>query len=190
MKKKNYFRGPQKSFVPKNRINDQIRISPVRLIDEEGNQVGVVPTMEALSMAREAGLDLVEISPTAKPPVCKIIDWGKFQYQQAKKDQVSKGKQKKTEVKGIRIRPSTGENDLDFKKKQTEKFLKDGNRVKVEIVLRGREKAFMQQAREKLTAFVDKIEFPIRIEQSVTRQFNGFNLLISPSLESKDKEGK
>ena len=160
-------------------MNESIRISPVRLIDEDGSQLGITETFKALKMAQEKGLDLVEISPTAKPPVCKIMDWGKFQYQEAKKLQDAKGKQKKIDVKGVRFRPTTDENDLNFKMKQTEKFLSKGNKVKVEIVLRGREKAFANQSREKLQKFIDKIEIPIKIEQGIKRQFNGFNALIS-----------
>lgn len=156
-----------------------IRISPVRLIDDQGEQVGIVETREALTLAQSKDLDLVEIAPTAKPPVCKIIDWGKFQYQEAKKKQEASAKQKKIEIKGIRFRPSTDENDLNFKLKQAEKFLKKGNKVKVEIVLRGREKAFAGLSREKLQKFIDKIEIPIKIEQGIKRQFNGFNVLIS-----------
>lgn len=157
-----------------------IRISPVRVIDEDGSQLGVLETSEALRIAKEKELDLVEVAPNVRPPVCKIIDWGKFQYQQAKKEQVSKNKQKKTEIKGVRVRPSTGENDLQFKAEQAEKFLKKGNKVKVEIILRGREKAFAPQARENLKSFVDKIQFPYKIEQDISRQFNGFNIIISP----------
>jgi translation initiation factor IF-3 len=160
-------------------MNEAIRVSPVRLIDETGEQLGIVETPKALYLAQSKGLDLVEISPTAKPPVCKIIDWGKFQYQEAKKQQDAKAKQKKIDIKGVRFRPSTDGNDLNFKLKQTEKFLLKGNKVKVEIVLRGREKAFANQSREKLQLFVDKIEIPIKIEQGIKRQFNGFNVLIS-----------
>ncbi len=156
-----------------------IRVTPVRLIDDTGEQVGIVETREALALAQSKDLDLVEISPTAKPPVCKIIDWGKFQYQEAKKQQEASAKQKKIEIKGIRFRPSTDRNDLNFKLKQTHKFLSKGSKVKVEIVLRGREKAFADLSRKKLQAFIDKIEIPIKIEQGIKRQFNGFNVLIS-----------
>lgn len=161
-----------------------IRISPIRLIDETGAQIGVVETSVALHMARERGLDLVEIAAEARPPVCKIIDWGKYQYQQSKKEQQSKTKQKQVEIKGIRIRPSTGENDLIFKAGQAKKFLEKGNKVKVEIVLRGREKAFVGNARSHLELFLDKIEFPIKIEQEIRRQANGLNVVVAPQVSS------
>lgn len=157
-----------------------IRISPIRLVDENGEQLGLVETDKALQLAKERELDLVEIAPMAKPPVCKIIDWGKFQYQQSKKEQLAKAKQKKVEMKGIRIRPATGENDLQNKANQARKFLEKGNKVKVEVVLRGREKAFMNQAKENLHQFVDKIGIPVKIEQEVKRQFNGLNMIIAP----------
>ncbi len=157
-----------------------IRVPIVFLIDEQGQKVGETPTNEALKMAESAGLDLVEIVPNAKPPVCKIIDWGKYQYQQAKKKQDSGKKKSKVIVKGVRLRPTTGENDLNFKLKQVEKFLKKDYRVKVEIILRGREKAFREAGKEKLQEFIDKIETPVKIEQSIQKQFNGWNVLVVP----------
>ncbi len=166
--------------APKNRTNETIRVSPIRVIGEKGEQLGVIETSEALKMARDLELDLVEISPKAEPPVCKIIDWGKFQYLKAKKDNDSKKTQKKTEIKGVRIRPSTGENDLNFKRNQAEKFLKKGCKVKIQIVLKGREKAFGDLAKKTLSDFIDKIDYPIKIEQRVAKQFNGFNVLVAP----------
>ncbi len=185
------YRGNKRNFYQqkrevKARRNHMIKISPVRLIDEFGEQVGIVETSEALKRANQAGLDLVEISPKAKPPVCKIIDWGKYQYQQSKKQQDNKSKQKKTEIKGVRIRMGTDVGDLNVKLRQAEKFLKKGNKLKIEIVLRGREKAFTDQAREKLEDFVDKIEFPIKMEQRLQKQFNGFNVIVAPEAQEKN----
>lgn len=157
-----------------------IRVSPIFLINESGEKIGEIETSEALDMAQNVGLDLVEIVPSAKPPVCKIIDWGKYQYQQSKKKQDSGKKKSKVVVKGVRLRPATGENDLDFKLKQVEKFLKKDARVKIEIILRGREKAFRDASKKKLQDFVDKIEIPVKIEQSIQKQFNGWNILIAP----------
>jgi translation initiation factor IF-3 len=157
-----------------------IHISPIFLINERGEKIGEIETAEALEMAQNTGLDLVEIVPSAKPPVCKIIDWGKYQYQQSKKKQDSGKKKSKVVVKGIRLRPATGENDLNFKLKQAEKFLKKDARVKVEIILRGREKAFRDASKKKLQEFIDKITTPVKIEQSIQKQFNGWNVLIAP----------
>ena len=165
--------------MSRNRINEAIRVSPVRLIDESGEQLGIIETPKALQMAKDKELALVEVSPHAKPPVCKIIDWGKYQYLESKKEKKQRQKQKKVEIKGVRIRPSTGKNDLKFKINKTEDFLSKGKKVKIEIILRGREKAFMGQARGTLQEFVDKINFPIKIEQDVKRQFNGFNVVVT-----------
>ncbi len=135
---------------------------------------------EALRMAREQGLDLVEVAPMAKPPVCKIMDFGKFQYQQSKQDRLNKAKQKKVEVKGIRIGLRTDDHDLTFKKDQAEKFLKKGDKVKIEIQLRGREKAHQDLARTNLEDFVKSIGVPYKTEQEIKRYPGGFNTIIAP----------
>jgi len=151
------------------------------VIGPDGEQLGVFEIAQALQNAKELELDLVEIAPMANPPVCKIIDWGKFQYQQAKKEKESKKKQQKVEIKGIRLRPRIGQNDLQIRLKQAEKFLSQGNKVKVEILLRGREKAFIETAKKILKEeFVDKINFPIKIEQDISRKFNGLEMTIAP----------
>jgi len=135
---------------------------------------------EALVIARERELDLVEVAPLANPPVCKIIDSGKFQYQKSKLDQSSRAKQKKVEVKGIRIGIRTDGHDLGFKKNQAEKFLKRGDKVKIEIVLRGREKAHQDLARNNLSSFLKTISIPYQIEQEIKRFPGGFNVIIIP----------
>jgi len=150
------------------------------VLDENGAQIGVMSSYDALQIARERTLDLVEIAPMAKPPVCKIMDYGKFQYQQAKQDRVQKAKQKKFEIKGIRIGVRTDDHDLNFKKDQADKFLKKGNKLKVEIMLRGREKAHQDLARQTLLEFVKEISAPHKIEQEIKRYPGGFNIIISP----------
>jgi translation initiation factor IF-3 len=162
-------------------VNEYIRISPVRLIDESGQQVGVVPTDQALQMAREQELDLVEIVPNTRPPVVKIMDFGKYQYQKAKEEQQQKAKQKKTEVKGIRLGLRTDDHDLDVRRKQAEKFLAQGNKVKIEIRLRGREKAHQPLARETLKNFILSITAPNKIEQEIKKFPGGFNVVIAPN---------
>ncbi|MBQ6029837.1 MAG: translation initiation factor IF-3 [Treponema sp.] len=123
------------------RINGNIRVREVRLIDNEGNQKGIVPTLEALKMAREQELDLVEVSPNANPPVCKILDFGKYKFEQEKKLRDSKKKQKVLKLKEIRMQPKIGPGDLDTKAKHVQEFLEEGNKVKVTIRFRGRELA-------------------------------------------------
>ena len=142
--------------------------------------MGIMPSSQALEIARERELDLVEVAPLANPPVCKIIDFGKFQYQKAKLDQASRAKQKKVEIKGIRIGIRTDEHDLEFKKNQAEKFLKRGDKVKIEIVLRGREKAHPDLARKNLNDFIKTISIPFEMEQEIKRFPAGFNVIITP----------
>jgi translation initiation factor IF-3 len=134
-------------------------------------------------LAKSLDLDLIEIVPNAAPPVCKLIDWGKFQYLETKKKDDNKKNQKKTKLKGIRFRPNTGEGDLSFKAEQAKKFLNQKNKVKIQVVLRGREKAFSEQAKTQLKEFIDKIDFPAKIEQDIKFQGNGFNVIIAPEKE-------
>jgi translation initiation factor IF-3 len=123
------------------RVNEQIRVREIRLIDDEGEQKGIVPTIEALKMARERDLDLVEVSPNANPPVCKILDFGKYRFEQEKKLRDSKKNQKVLKIKEIRMQPKIGSGDLDTKAKHVQEFLNEGDKVKVTIRFRGRELA-------------------------------------------------
>jgi translation initiation factor IF-3 len=122
------------------RINEMIPAREVRVIDEERNALGVMPTIQAIQLARERGLDLVEIAPTADPPVCKITDYGKFLYEQHKKDHEAKKHQKQIQIKEIKFRPKISIHDYDFKMKHVRRFLVEGNKVKITVMLRGREK--------------------------------------------------
>ena len=123
------------------RINEQIRVREIRLIDDEGGQAGVISTIEALKMAKERELDLVEVSPNANPPVCKILDFGKYRFEQEKKLRASKQNQKVLKIKEIRMQPKIGPGDLDTKAKHVQEFLDEGDKVKVTIRFRGRELA-------------------------------------------------
>jgi translation initiation factor IF-3 len=120
-------------------------VPQVRLIDEVGTQVGVVPTHEALQMARERGLDLMEVSPNAQPPVCKICDYGKFKYEKKKKEHEAKKKQTVIKVKEIQLRPQTEEHDLEYKFKNVRQFLEEGDKAKITIMFRGREITYVDQ---------------------------------------------
>jgi translation initiation factor IF-3 len=121
------------------RINERIRVREVRVIDDEGEQLGVMTPFEAIKIARERGLDLVEVAPQAQPPVCRIIDYGKFQYEQKKKAHEAKKKQVVIEVKEIKFRPATDDHDYNFKMKHAKEILQDGNKVKATVRFRGRE---------------------------------------------------
>lgn len=162
------------------RVNEQIFAPEVMVIDASGQNLGVLPTSHALSVAKEQESDLVEVSPLATPPVCKITDYGKLQYYQAKQEQHAKAKQKKIETKGIRIGFRTDKHDLFFKKNQAEKFLTKGHKVRVEILLRGREKAMTDKAKENLGTFLKSVALPFRYEEEVKRGPRGFTVLIVP----------
>ncbi len=139
-------------------INEQIRDKEIRLIGEEGEQLGVMSSKDAMTLAKNANLDLVKIAPTAKPPVCKIIDYGKYKYELARKDKEAKKKQKVTEVKEIRLSPNIDDNDLNTKASQARKFITKGDKVKVALRFRGREMAHMSSSKQILDDFFAKLE--------------------------------
>ncbi|MDP1884398.1 MAG: translation initiation factor IF-3 [Candidatus Moranbacteria bacterium] len=161
-------------------MNEQIRVPQIRVIDDAGNQLGVMTPFDALQIAKQQELDLVEIAPRALPPVCKIMDYGKYQYQQSKQDRVNKAKQKTIDVKGIRIGFRTDTHDLEVKRDMAEKFLKKGHKIKIEIFLRGREKAHQDLARKNLENFVKTISVPFKPEQEIKKYPSGFNIVIAP----------
>ena len=138
-------------------INEQIRDREVRVIGVDGEQLGVMPTREAMKLAEEAGVDLVKIAPTAKPPVCKIVDYGKFKYEQARKDKEAKKKQKIVEIKEIRLSPNIDTNDLNTKVNAARKFISKGDRVKVTLRFRGREMAHMNTSKHILDDFAEAL---------------------------------
>ncbi len=140
------------------RKNEQIRISPVKVLAEDGELLGEMPTEEALLRAQTLGLDLIEISPNQRPPICKIMDFGKHLYDLKKREKLKKAGAKKTEVKEVRIGFATGEHDRDVTRRKAEKFLAKGNRVKVVLRMKGREQAHKALAVEKLKQFVGQIE--------------------------------
>ena len=155
------------------------------MISEDNKQLGEMNTFEALNLAKESLLDLVEVSPKAVPPVCRIMDYGKQLYQQSKQMRLAKARQKKVDTKGIRLGVRTDTHDLDFKKAQAEKFLGHGDKVKIEIVLRGREKAHQDLARKNLQDFISGISAPYKIEEQIKRFPGGFNVIIAPTEEQR-----
>ena len=138
-------------------INEQIRDKEIRLIGENGEQLGIMSARDAMKMAKEAELDLVKIAPAAKPPVCKIIDYGKYRYEQARKEKEAKKKQKTIEIKEVRLSPNIDVNDLNTKVGAARKFIEKGNKVKVTLRFRGREMAHMQSSRHILDDFAEKL---------------------------------
>ena len=138
-------------------INEQIRDKEVRLIGVNGEQLGIMSAKDAMRIAREAELDLVKIAPTAKPPVCKIIDYGKFKYEQARKEKEARKKQKTIEIKEVRLSPNIEENDLNTKVSAARKFIQKGDKAKVTLRFRGREMAHVQKTKQILDVFAEKL---------------------------------
>jgi translation initiation factor IF-3 len=152
------------------RINQQIRIRQIRVIDDEGKQLGVIDTADALALASHKGLDLVEIAPNQRPPVCRIMDFGKFKYEQKKKEQASKRKQHHVHVKEVRLRPAIAEHDLQVRVRAARQFLTDGDKVLLVCLFRGRQMAHKEVGEQvihqvvKLLEDLAKVEAPIRME--------------------------
>jgi len=157
-------------------INEQIRDKEIRLIGENGEQLGILLVKDAMKLAKEANLDLVKIAPTAKPPVCKIIDYGKYKYELARKEKEAKKKQKVTEVKEIRLSPNIDENDLNTKANQARKFITHGDKVKVALRFRGREMAHTSSSRVILDNFYAMLEDVAVIEKPA--KLEGRNMIM------------
>ncbi len=164
----------------KPRANLQIKAPQLRVIDEKGEQLGVMETSTALKLATEKGLDLIEVAPQANPPVAKIVNFGKYIYQQEKSGKKKQKKSANQETKMVRIGVKTGQHDLQVKSSLVDKFLEKNNKVRVEIFLRGREKAFRPLAKEKLNAFMSYIASPHLVEEQVKPTPTGFSAMLRP----------
>lgn len=162
------------------RINEQIRVREVRLISDDGEQQGIVPTLEALRMAKEQGLDLVEVAPNANPPVCKILNYGKFKFENEKKVRDSKKKQKLLKIKEIRMQPKIDDHDLDFKSKHIREFLAEGNKVKVTIRFRGRELAHTELGLDVLKDVLKRIEGDYVMDKPPAMEGRFMSMVLSP----------
>jgi len=161
-------------------VNKGIRASQVRVIGADGEQVGIGPIHEALRIAGDDNLDLVEVSPDAKPPVCKIMDYGKFKYEQTKKKQEAKRKQKTTQIKEIKVRPKTNDHDLQTKVKHIEKFIGKNDKVKVTLVFRGREFMLKEQANIILEKMITMTEDFAQVEQFPKFEGRVITMLLGP----------
>ena len=163
------------------RINERIRSSSVRLISAEGEQLGILSVRDAIQVAREDGLDLVEVSPNSDPPVCRVMDYGKFRYQAAKKVQEARKKSRGGQMKEIKLRPHTEDHDLGFKIKNLKKFLAKKHRVKITVFFRGREMAYMNAGVELLKRVAEEISEDGTVEQPPTREArNRMTMVIIP----------
>ena len=165
----------------KTRVNHQIQAPEVRVVTEEGEQLGVMKISQALSLANEHGLDLVEVSPLAKPPVVKLIDFDKFKYQQRKVEQQQKKKAKKVEVKTLRLSVRIGQHDMEVRARQATEFLGEGNLVKIELRMRGREQAYTDLAHNQIRKFQSMITAPNRVEVPPRKMGNTISMTIAPT---------
>ena len=171
-------------------INEEILDEEVRLIGEDGAQLGIMSSAEALKVAEEAGLDLVKIAPNAVPPVCRVMDYGKFRFEQTKKEKEAKKNQKVIEVKEIRMGPSIGENDFNTKLKNCIKFLKEGNRVKVSVRFRGREMAHTDIGKELLSDFAAQCEEVATVDKEAKLEGRNMFMFLSPKPVKPEKKKK
>lgn len=160
------------------RINEQIRLSPIRLIGPEGEQHGIVPTAQAMDMAREAGMDLVEVADKERPPVCKIMDYGKFRYEQSRKSSKTKAHQQK--MKEIRVRPKTGEHDVETKVNQARKFLEHHDKVLVNVLFRGREMQHIEEGRRVIQQILELLADCSKVEKAPSMEGKRMTALLAP----------
>ena len=170
------------------RINDMIRVREVRIVGDEGSSV--VPTRDALNMAREQGVDLVEISPNANPPVCRLIDYSKFLYQQKKRQKEMKAKQVKVEVKEIRFGPQTDEHDYQFKLKHAKEFLEEGNKVRAYVFFRGRSILFKEQGEVLLLRFANDLEEVGKVESMPSLEGKKMFIYLAPKKAGAQKKSQ
>jgi translation initiation factor IF-3 len=182
--------GGNRGIVKRLRINLQIRAGKVRLIGEEGEQLGVVPSSQALQIAREHELDLVEVAPTASPPVCKIIDYGKYKYEQAKKERKAKKGQKVGLLREVRLRPKIEDHDLQGKIKITRKLLGEGNKVKVRVRFRGRERVYPEMGMKVLQKLTESLKDVAMVSNWSTGEVGNMFAVLAPVSREKSKEVK
>ena len=162
------------------RVNDLIKVSRVRLIDEEGKQAGIVSIKDALNKAEQVGMDLVEISPKIDPPVCKILDFGKFRYERQKQIKLNKKKQHIIQVKEIRIRPNTGDHDLLTKLNKAQKFISNGAKLKITVMFRGREMSRKEAGMALLKRVTDILEDVAKIDKEASMEGRRMSIILSP----------
>jgi translation initiation factor IF-3 len=168
------------------RINERIRISPIRLIDDVGEQVGIVPTDEARRMAQEKGLDLVEVAPNARPPVCKLMDYGKHKYEQARKFREAKKKQHNIHVKEVKLRPRIETHDLEFKLRHARRFFEEGDKVKFTLMFRGREITHPELGVRLLEQVKGELHEIAAVEVEIAREGRTMTMVMAPHKEYKE----
>ncbi|WP_323720833.1 translation initiation factor IF-3 [Acetomicrobium sp.] len=170
------------------RVNEEIKVSEVLLIDADGTKVGVVPIEQALQIAESRGLDLVEVAPHANPPVCRVMDYGKYKYQQQKRDKEARKKQKTQTIKEIKMRPKIDEHDYNFKVKAIQKFLRDGHRVKVSVFFRGREMSFLDKGREVLERVARDCDGLGKVDSQPKMEGRYMRMMLVPVLQKSESK--
>jgi translation initiation factor IF-3 len=163
------------------RVNERIRVPEIRVIDENGEQLGILRTREALATARQRNLDLVEVAPTAQPPVCRIMDYGKYRYEQTKKERDARKNQKVIEVKEVRLTPKIDDHDVETKARQARGFVEDGHKVKLSVKFRGRENAHPEIGRDLLLQFADLLKDVAVVEQPARLEGKSMTMLLNKS---------
>lgn len=167
------------------RINEEIRVREVRVTNDEGEQLGIMQTRDALRMAAEQNLDLVEVAPKAKPPVCRIMDFGKYRYEQQKREKEARKKQKIITVKEVKLRPNIEQHDFDVKLKNAARFLADGDKVKVTIMFRGRELSHPELGKEILDRIAEQLADRITIEREAKLEGKNMIMILAPKAQTK-----
>jgi translation initiation factor IF-3 len=162
-------------------VNERIGVREVRVVSDDGQQLGVLPTRDALAKARELGLDLVEVSPNSRPPVCRIMDFGKYKYEQAKKARVSRKRQHQVVLKEIKLRPKIEKHDYEFKKKHCIEFLEHGDKVKITLMFRGREMAHADLGRKLLDQLADELKEVAKVEAPPRQEGRMMILMLTPT---------
>ncbi len=162
----------------------------VRLIDEEGQQVGIIPTREALMIARERGLDLVEVGPNSSPPVCRLMDYGRYRYEQSRKERDQRKNQHVTRVKEVRVEPKIGEHDLETKGRQAERFLKAGDKVKLSVLFRGRSITHPELGRDLLQRLSEQLSEVGVVEQGARMEGRTMTMYMAPARAKSDNSEK
>ena len=166
-------------------MNEQIRVPKVRVISETGEQLGILSTRDAIDRARMVGLDLMEVGPTENPPVCKIMDYGKFKYQQQKKEHLARKKQHVNEMKEVRMRPKTDDHDLDIKTNKAREFLKDGCKVQFTMIFRGREQLHQHIGRETFNDIMTKLSDVSKVERETRLEGRRMIMILAPAAQPK-----
>lgn len=170
------------------RVNERIRIREVRLIDEDGTQLGVVPTRDALEIAREKGLDLVEVQPNAVPPVCRLMDYGRFRYEESRRERESRRKAKGATLKEVRMAPKIDDHDIQTKARQAQRFLEAGDKVKISVLFRGREMLHQDIGRNLLMQLVQQLSEISTVDQDPRMEGRSMSVLLSPRKDAQRQE--